>query len=73
MDNFSGWLREKLLEYDPEHQIKLEKKHTKHGYHCIPCDKIDWFNRKLLADYHSEMYYSLISKQNSLKVLLFYC
>ena len=55
MDNFSGWLREKLLEYDPEHQLKQERIHKKHGYECVSCDRIDWFNKKLLADYHCRL------------------
>jgi hypothetical protein len=50
MENFSDWLREQLLKYDPEHQLKIEKANKKHGYECIPCQKIFWYNKKLLSD-----------------------
>ena len=42
MDNFSGWIREELLKYDPEHQRIEREKHLKHAYECIPCQKITW-------------------------------
>ena len=46
MDNFSGWIREELLKYDPEHQTIERKKHLKHAWNCITCDKITWMNHK---------------------------
>ena len=42
MDNFSGWVREELLKYDPEYQIKERKKHLKHAWECIKCNKMLW-------------------------------
>lgn len=46
MTNFSGWLRNKLLEYDPEHQMHQEKIHKKHAWECIRCNKILWEKEK---------------------------
>lgn len=42
MENFSGWVREELLKYDPEYQIVERKKHLKHAWECLKCDKILW-------------------------------
>jgi succinate dehydrogenase/fumarate reductase-like Fe-S protein len=46
MDNFSAWIREELLKYDPEHQRIERTKHLKHAWECIPCGKISWMKNR---------------------------
>ena len=42
MDNFSQWVRDELLKYDPEHQKIEREKHLKHAWECLRCNKIAW-------------------------------
>ena len=41
MDNFSGWVREQLLKYQPERKVKVEvKRHTNKHNICKNCGMI---------------------------------
>ena len=46
MDNFSEWIRDELLKYDPEYQKIERKKHLKHAWECYKCDKRTWYHHK---------------------------